>query len=253
MALTDSLVSYWKMDEASGNALDAHGSMTLTETSGTIGTATGKLGGARDFERGDTEYFEHADHADLSVGNIDFTISCWVKHESSSVYNPIIFKQNENTGVAYSLIFDGDGDGLYHFAVSSGDGYVDWTEVATGPNGGGPPSNGVWYFLVAWHDSVANTINISVNDTDLVSVPYSAGSYDDGGPFYLGASPDVAGYFDGLIDEVGFWKRVLTSGERTQLYNGGAGLAYPFSPPPPPPPSTAGPFYYTMLAGSGGR
>ena len=38
----------------------------------------------------------------------------------------------------------------------------------------------------------------------------------------------------GRIDEVGFWKRVLTSAERSLLYNGGVGLTYPFSGAPTP-------------------
>lgn len=49
MAIIDNLVSYWKLDEASGNALDAHGSNTLIETSGAIAAAGGKINGARDF------------------------------------------------------------------------------------------------------------------------------------------------------------------------------------------------------------
>src|SRR3989304_4743325 len=38
----------------------------------------------------------------------------------------------------------------------------------------------------------------------------------------------------GRIDDVGFWKRVLTSSERSLLYNGGVGLTYPFSGAPTP-------------------
>ena len=34
------------------------------------------------------------------------------------------------------------------------------------------------------------------------------------------------GYFNGNLDEVGFWYRALTSTEVTQLYNSGAGLPY---------------------------
>jgi len=33
-------------------------------------------------------------------------------------------------------------------------------------------------------------------------------------------------FFDGLIEEVAFYKRVLTAAERTWLYNSGAGRAY---------------------------
>ena len=35
---------------------------------------------------------------------------------------------------------------------------------------------------------------------------------------------------NGIIDEVGFWNRELTSSEVTDLYNSGAGLAYPLVP-----------------------
>jgi len=31
-----------------------------------------------------------------------------------------------------------------------------------------------------------------------------------------------------VIDEVGFWTRVLTEDERTALYNSGDGITYPF-------------------------
>ena len=34
--------------------------------------------------------------------------------------------------------------------------------------------------------------------------------------------------FDGIMDEVGIWNRVLSDSEITELYNGGAGLTYPF-------------------------
>jgi len=48
--------------------------------------------------------------------------------------------------------------------------------------------------------------------------------------FAIGARRDTAPlYFDGRIDEVGLWKRVLTTAERTALYNSGAGVADPFA------------------------
>ena len=35
-------------------------------------------------------------------------------------------------------------------------------------------------------------------------------------------------YFNGAMDEVGLWSKILTSTEITELYNSGSGLAYPF-------------------------
>ena len=60
------LVSYWKLDEASGNALDAHGTNTLTD-SNTVTSAAGKIGDSRHFTRTVPEYFTIADNASLSA------------------------------------------------------------------------------------------------------------------------------------------------------------------------------------------
>jgi hypothetical protein len=67
-----SVVAAYALDEASGNAVEQVNGYDATETGGTIASAAGKLGNARDFEAVDTEWFQRADNADLSVGNIDF-------------------------------------------------------------------------------------------------------------------------------------------------------------------------------------
>ena len=90
-----------------------------------------------------------------------------------------------------------------------------------------PLSSNTWYYVVAWHDSVGNQVGISVNDSVPDTAAFTFGSFDDVGTFAIGK--ESVNYFGGTIDEVGFWKRTLTSGERTQLYNAGAGLAYPFT------------------------
>ena len=108
--------------------------------------------------------------------------------------------------------------GPYQFAVDDGSATVSVDSDVT-------PTTDVWYFVVAWHDSVANTINIQVND-----VPYSGCRFDGGlvpgtAYFAIGFS-GVTSNMDGLLDEVGFWKRTLTADERTWLYNSGNGRSY---------------------------
>ncbi len=51
---------------------------------------------------------------------------------------------------------------------------------------------------------------------------------DGAGEFQVGAISSTSLWWNGSIDEFGFWKRVLTSQERTDLYAAGAGLTYPF-------------------------
>jgi len=43
MALTDNLVSYYKLDESSGNAIDAHGDNDGTLTGNITQNSTGKI------------------------------------------------------------------------------------------------------------------------------------------------------------------------------------------------------------------
>jgi hypothetical protein len=227
VSLLTSLISWWALNEASGNAVDSHGANTLTETSGTIASATGKVGNCRDFEAGDTEYFERADNADLSTGDIDFTIACWLQLESKPA-NPMEaaskFNRTENQR-EYTLGWLNTTDRL-RFLVSSDGGNTNVGQATA--NNLGAPSTGVWYFVVCWHDAAANTVNIQVNNGTVDSTAYSLGVLDGSSAFRLGAVSDTTAalFWDGLLDEVAIWKRVLTTDEKTWLYNGDNGRSY---------------------------
>lgn len=221
MALTDSLVSYWKLDEASGSRADSHGSNTLTDNN-TVLSATGKINSAADFEATNTEYLSCADNASLSTGDIDFTLTCWVNAESLATYPVMLRKGSDiNDNIEYVLYYDTVNNVLKFGVTFSGT----YGEVSSGSS----ISTATWYFITCHHDSVNNQIAISVNDGTLQTASWTIGVDDSSHPFCIGASVGQSLWWDGLIDEVGFWKRVLTSGERTQLYNGGSGLAYPFT------------------------
>jgi len=89
------------------------------------------------------------------------------------------------------------------------------------------------FHVVCAYDLSARDAEIYVNGSSVASTPSSGGSmasvFNSSAPFQLGA---ISGgnYIDGLIDETGVWSRLLTAEEVTQLYNGGAGLAYPLTP-----------------------
>lgn len=216
MALIDDLVFYLKMDEASGNALDAHGSVDFTDN-GTVGAGTGKINGGRDFEATNSEYFTNGS-ASVDVTNEDYTYAFWFKMESDTsgglIAKPAADSLSDDANVT---MFSGDIFWLVGDFVGSFQ-QIQWSSTL---------SVDTWYHCVVWHDSVNDLIGISINAGTPVTGVFAAGPVGNTEPLFIGNSGGV--FFDGLIDEFGFWRRVLTSQERTDLYNGGDGFAYPFS------------------------
>lgn len=222
---TTSLISVWALDEASGNATDSHGSNTLTDTN-TVARVTGLLGNCGDFEDTNSEYFTVADNASLSMGHVDCTITYWVKFESLGTIRDCVSKWGGTASTQEYLTGYSSSTNRIRFLVNN-----TAATVTTGVNADnlGAPSTGVWYFVACWHDDTASEIGIKVNDGTANTASTSGGIRDSTTNFQVGARPGPGNYHDGLIDQVTVWKRVLTAGEITTLYNSGNGLAYPWA------------------------
>lgn len=226
MSLKQNLISWWKLDEQSGTRNDAHGTNHLSDNN-TVLYAAGKQGDAADFEKSNSEFLSIANNASLNTGgHTDFTFACWVRFESAPTGgDDMVFAAKFDYALETSeeWVIDLYGDGFFYLTVLSGTG--DFLFVP------GPAATiNTWYFVVAWHDATADTINIQVNNGSVASVANANGIKTGSTvPLYLGAVKDGAGVtypHDGLIDEAAFWKRVLTADERTWLYNSGNGRTY---------------------------
>lgn len=230
MAIIDNLIAHWRLNEASGVRFDVHGSNDLTDNA-TVTQAVGKIDNAAQFIRANNEYLSITDNTDLSTGDIDFTWAGWVWLDSKANNLSIIMKW---TGAGdqreYGLIYLGGATDRFHFTVS-----FNGTGTATTINADsfGAVATGAWNFVVVWHDATANTINIQVNNGAIDSAAHSTGVFDGTGQLNIGATEQVLDFFDGRIDSVSLWKRILTAQEKTDLYNSGDGLDYPFGAPPP--------------------
>ena len=215
MALIDDLVSYWKLDEASGNALDAHASNDGTDTN-TVGSDTGKIGNARSFN-GTNERFNVGNPASLQLSNANITIACWIKTaDAGASYRNILTKDSAwvlglKDNVLQSYDWSGSGDHL-----GSGDISNDaWRHVAVVLQAG--VSSGSQLYLDGATNGSAWTVGTNNTQTNNVAI---------GG---LSSNLGDSEYYAGLIDELGIWNRALSGGEIASLYNSGTGLAYPFS------------------------
>lgn len=220
--LLTSLVSWWELGEASGTRVD---SVTATGNdltdNNTVLSATGKVGDGADHEQANSEYLSRASGASLQTGDIDISGCAWVNIESVSAgFNPAIFKKGANTSREYMLRILA-ATPAFEFLVSS-----DGT-TATTLTHGTTLSLATWYFVWFKHDSAADLIYLGVNDGAAVSVAHVGGMIAAGGDFKTAWNDWTdTGIFDGVIDQMGFWKRMITDAEIAALYNGGAGVAF---------------------------
>lgn len=217
------LISYWKLDEASGNAVDSHGSNTLTDNN-TATVITGKIGNARDLNWSAGEHFSLADNASLSTGDIDFTFSVWHRVDSVGGTQMIIAKDTSGGGNReYIVIFNASSGRFAFGAYTATD-----SETLVDATSTGSLSLGTWYFIVAWYSASLDTMYIQVNNGTVHTASKGPLQASGNATFMLGRRqyPGFPDQLDGVIDEVGFWKRVLSSQEREALYNAGNGLAY---------------------------
>lgn len=240
-AITDNIQGFWGLNETSGNRSDSAGSNTLTNN-GSVASTTGKVSNAAQFSGSND--LSITDNSALSTGDIDFTVSGWVYMTSKAANAGIISKFTSSGAQREYLVYYDSAVDRFRLSVSA----IGTTVTQIAANNLGSPSLNTWYFIVAWHDSVANTINIQVNNGTADSASYSSGVFDGTAPFMLGNyfSGGVNNRLTGYVDAVGFWKRVLTDGEKTTLYNSGSGIEYPFAAPTAPTNLSATPGDTTM-------
>ena len=231
MSLLTNLISYWKFDEASGDAADSQGSETLTNV-GTATYAAGALNNAVNLVSGTPSYLKHASDASLETGNIDYTFAFWIKFDTlpgAGKDFEIITKSQRGGASAseYACFYDRDSSRFAYEHRDSGGSQV-FTVVA---NNFGAASTGVWYFVVFWMDVAGDTAYIQVNNgtvdsANIAGTPSTANTIPLNIGWYNNAA--VGGFTGGTanVDETGFWKRTLTAAERTGLYNAGTPLAF---------------------------
>ena len=213
----NSLIAHWKLNESSGVRIDTHGGLDLADIN-TVASATGKIANAASFIAGNEEALVVAEGPELSMGNIDFTIAFWVWFDALAAAG-LVGKWGTGS-LEYLAYFDGTN---IRFYVSN-----DGSNTVNVLNSQAIAIN-TWYFVVAWHDANANTINLSVNNNTPATAAHSAGVYDGSSALFLALNEEGVIYLSGRLDSLSIWKRLLTASERTQLYNSGSGLDYPFS------------------------
>lgn len=191
-ALANSLVAYWKLDESSGSRADSVGANTLTDNN-TVTANVGRVyATAAEFLAANSESLSIADNTALSMQDIQMFFGGWIYLSSKATLQMAFGKTDTALNQrAYFVQYDSATDRISAGFNALGTGS---STLATANSLGSPALN-TWYFVLGWHDSVANTINISVNGREPDSVAYSAGIFDNPCPFRIGASSTTAASF----------------------------------------------------------
>jgi CubicO group peptidase (beta-lactamase class C family) len=201
-SLKDSLLVYFSFDgdysEKSGNnyQISIHGA---------------KLVGVKN----KAAYFDGADDF-LEVRGIDalnktqqLTVSCWINAFSKKPYSSWISKANNfNNNSQWRLGFDQNQN--IEFTIFNSD----WKDYIKNY----PFENKKWYHVVYLIDAINNKVhcyidNLKIQSWDIEKLNPSSGS------LFIGYQCDDKAWFNGLIDEIKIYNRLLTENEIQSFYN----------------------------------
>lgn len=244
------LVTWYKMDDASGATVAADASGTGANATvfngGAFQPAAGRFGGAI-FLDGANDYLEVADRAEhkFPVGQ-SFSLAVWFKSDGTEASLPAEYGNGANQGLIsktyfgtsylanyYQMQLTVPATGATTQAFFSFDSRLSSTSATpfrfpTAPTAPDAVDN-AWHQFVAVMDRTAGQMRLYVDGALYASLNTSAAA--GGGQWDMGsAGPLVIGnhfnrYCRGWFDDVGMWNHALGTTEITTIYtNGIAGL-----------------------------
>jgi hypothetical protein len=221
-SLSDDLISYWKLDESSGDANDSVSSNTLTNSNG-VAYGSGALRGAADFGTRISGR-NLSISSNLGISSTDpYSLSFWFKvsTEPSSGQAYTIFNLEKGYSSGYENLYYLNDGGVKKLRTENGTvisynfiaGTTTWHHVVFTKNSGGSAST-----------------NLYVDGT---LVGQGTSQVSGGGSPYFHFGGNCCGVYSSpiLADELSAWKKSLSSTEVSELYNSGTPLPYVSSAP----------------------
>ena len=210
--------AFWRLEEGGGSRQDVTFNGHDLTPHNDQGSDTGKIGDAGLFVASFNTHYDTPSSADLQGGDRDISIALWVYIDAATNgqdFSPIIEKGSILSFSEYLLYFLYDNSSI-NFQFNDGVDVqtVEVTDLAQNQ----------WYFVQAWYDSSTLKMYLKVDLLPTQERDVNGGNPTGADPVVLGADTTDGDYFDGRVDEVGFWQRLLTEQERTYLYGNGDGV-----------------------------
>lgn len=167
---------------------------------------------------GNSEGFNVASTTDLQIGNVSSTFAGWVYFDTLAAQATVLGKRNAAEEYLCEVLVGG----VMRWSTWDSLGTLRQAQTA-----GGAIVAGQWYFLVLDFDSAAATVSLTINNGTPVTVGGVVGGLGvNATALSFGRTTGGAFFLNGRLSRWGFWNRVLTGGEKTSLYNAGAGKLY---------------------------
>ncbi|MEI6346151.1 MAG: LamG domain-containing protein [bacterium] len=203
---TSGLIGYWSLNGADMNATTAfdrsgNGYDGTFQAMGLRNVISGKVGQALSFD-GSTAY--------ISLPNLDrqapLTWSFWVKRA--------------RLGQANEDFFGGDSSGAWGFGFNA-DNTMFLTNVGINSvSSTGAIADTDWHHIVVTYDG--SDVSFYFDGVLDSALSYSSGTYNSSGAAYAIGRVNVSAYFEGRLDEVRMYDRVLAAPEVRTLYQDSA-------------------------------
>lgn len=219
-------IEFWGMHESSGTRVGAINALDLTN-SGTPGSASGGPGSTTYASLTGSQGFSRASEKLIQLGNFNWTLAGWFNVSDNTQYAVVATKYESTQRQFYAYIepagaFNGLRLVVYKDLLGT------TTVAAVFTSTFGVIANNTWVYLAFGYDADNNNIWVSVNGGTKDNLSYDGGMWPSGtGPLRFGTdgSSNAA---TRRMERWAFWKRNVSSGELTTLYNSGNGTDWPF-------------------------
>lgn len=233
--IINDLIAFYKLNylglsnevEEEHNSYDGTGSDVLVGSNGVINNCF-------DFNRSNPSYVRIPNDIRNDLDNSNaITVSFWFKNDIFPSYNTRHIMINNHiegsyTGFNIRLRYDALGKSLQVAARSD---YTDSYSLTSIPY----DDTNNWHHCVAifnfssGYDRIYLDGNLEITQSkSRLYTYYNLGNPTVSDAFGCNLNDASGSAYDGELDEIGIWKRAITSDEVSDLYNDGLGISYPF-------------------------
>jgi hypothetical protein len=215
--LADELLAYYSLEEITGNAVDSVGNYNLPLSGGVTQQETGVVGDCYAFATDGYLGYQDLNNFDFSGS---FSLSCWINTTSTSSWSSVAANFGPSN-YGWELVDVGDPRKIYWRLRHPPDNTTIISSTTI--------NDGFWHHIAASYNATDDTMKLWI-DGELEGTTYCAGPVYSSNCYLTIGSRLAGAYFNGYIDEVGFWDGTeFSEDEVDSLYNAGAGQAYPFT------------------------